>query len=635
MAEKDYAPLSTACVRALGDKIYDKRKAAALEIEKMVKDFAAVSNTTQIKKLLDVLGQEFAMSQNPNCRKGGLIGLAATAIALGKDSSVYLEELTKPILASFSDTDARVRYFACEALYNIVKVSRGHILPFFNDIFQALSKLAADPDQNVRNGAELMDRLVKDIVTETSLFDLESFVPLLRERVYTKNPHARQFVVAWIGVLDAVPDIDMMLYLPEFLDGLFQMLSDPNQEIKKTCETVLGEFLHNIIRNPHKADFPAMTNILVTHALDSDPLLQLTALIWLKEFISLSSRTMLPFTSGILTAVLPSLSNDQGVSNRNIQETAKAMNSSMMKLVTVEDDAEDNTGLDTGSLVGVLMKFLNGSSGPTQLAVLNWIQHLLSVIPRKTFRHMEEIFPELLKVLSNATEEVTLLTLDILAEVSSSDIGQKKENIPHKLLNESKEVRDLMGQMSSLSPYFLYFMAALLASLRKDGHLLIDRGSLIIRRLCILLQAENVYRCMSVILLQEKNAQFATKMVQLLNDILLTSTELFQLRSQLRILRTKANLRLQLLEETDAGRHLVSALYGLLMLLPQTEAFHALRRRLECIPRPHGPSRLDMLEKTEASMKEIPFDSLLQHFLDVQGKQQAQRLLYSSSPLQN
>jgi len=32
--ERDYAPLSTACVRALNDKMYDKRKAAALEIEK-------------------------------------------------------------------------------------------------------------------------------------------------------------------------------------------------------------------------------------------------------------------------------------------------------------------------------------------------------------------------------------------------------------------------------------------------------------------------------------------------------------------------------------------------------------------------------------------------------------------------
>lgn len=34
MTDKDFAPLSTACVRALNDKIYDKRKAAALEIEK-------------------------------------------------------------------------------------------------------------------------------------------------------------------------------------------------------------------------------------------------------------------------------------------------------------------------------------------------------------------------------------------------------------------------------------------------------------------------------------------------------------------------------------------------------------------------------------------------------------------------
>ena len=81
--------------------MYEKRKAAALEIEKMVKDFVSVGNTSQIKKLLkvpqqiqllenqnskkilfslglsmmQVLGSEFAISQNPHMRKGGLIGL--------------------------------------------------------------------------------------------------------------------------------------------------------------------------------------------------------------------------------------------------------------------------------------------------------------------------------------------------------------------------------------------------------------------------------------------------------------------------------------------------------------------------------------------------------------------------------
>ena len=37
MADKEFAPLSTACARALNDRIYEKRKTAALEIEKMVK----------------------------------------------------------------------------------------------------------------------------------------------------------------------------------------------------------------------------------------------------------------------------------------------------------------------------------------------------------------------------------------------------------------------------------------------------------------------------------------------------------------------------------------------------------------------------------------------------------------------
>ena len=50
----------------------------------MVKDFAYVGNTVQIRKLLKVLGSEFAISQNPHMRKGGLIGLAAMAIGLGK-----------------------------------------------------------------------------------------------------------------------------------------------------------------------------------------------------------------------------------------------------------------------------------------------------------------------------------------------------------------------------------------------------------------------------------------------------------------------------------------------------------------------------------------------------------------------
>lgn len=127
----------------------------------MVKDFAARNDTIQIKKILRVLGQDFALSQNPHSRKGGLIGLAAVAIALGKDTAQHISDLIMPILACFSDSDAKVRYCACESFYNVVKVARGAVLGYFTNIFNGLSNLASDPDQSVKNGSETLDRLLK------------------------------------------------------------------------------------------------------------------------------------------------------------------------------------------------------------------------------------------------------------------------------------------------------------------------------------------------------------------------------------------------------------------------------------------------------------------------------------------
>ncbi len=43
------------------------------------------------------------------------------------------------------------------------------------------------------------------------------------------------------------------------------------------------------------------------------------------------------------------------------------------------------------------------------------------------------------------------------------------------------------------------------------------------------------------------------------------------------------DLRLQLLD-TDRNYYLLKALYGLLMLLPQSAAFTLLRNRLDCVP---------------------------------------------------
>lgn len=121
-------------------------------------------------------------------------------------------------------------------MYNIAKVAKGEILLYFNEIFDALSKLSSDTEPSVKNGAELLDRLIKDIVSEKATsyisvlhscspinsskalnidssapliveepkksiaFSLEKFIPMLSERIYVINPFTRMFLVSWITV---------------------------------------------------------------------------------------------------------------------------------------------------------------------------------------------------------------------------------------------------------------------------------------------------------------------------------------------------------------------------------------------------------------------------------------------------
>lgn len=58
-----------------------------------------------------------------------------------------------------------------------------------------------------------------DYILFSLSFSIEEFIPLLRERMNVLNPYVRQFLVGWITVLDSVPDIDMLGFLPDFLDG--------------------------------------------------------------------------------------------------------------------------------------------------------------------------------------------------------------------------------------------------------------------------------------------------------------------------------------------------------------------------------------------------------------------------------
>ncbi len=76
-------------------------------------------------------------------------------------------------------------------MYNLAKVSKGSILAWFNEIFDALTKLAVDVELSVKNGSELLDRLMKDIVSERSSYCHPDF-KVYQEEGMKKKPSSQE-----------------------------------------------------------------------------------------------------------------------------------------------------------------------------------------------------------------------------------------------------------------------------------------------------------------------------------------------------------------------------------------------------------------------------------------------------------
>ncbi|KAI8391317.1 vacuolar protein 14 C-terminal Fig4p binding-domain-containing protein [Radiomyces spectabilis] len=757
---------SAPLVRGLTDKIYDRRKAAALEIERLVRENNKAPE--RITAIINALVQDFVYSNNSNARYGGLIGLAASAIALGPGVAEYLDIIVPPILSCFNNQDQKVRYYACESMYNIAKVAKGEVLRFFNSIFDALCKLSADSELTVKNGAELLDRLIKDVVSElsttyvsphqpplnppeteeqllvpTSLprntaFSLPRFIPLLSQRIYVRNSSARQYLVQWIGTLDSIPDLELVSFLPEFLDGLIQFLSDASEDVRVATSVLLADFLQEIRQaaavreqqqqlnfrrflktkatteaqeesetpseeQPHpkltsdkmvtdddpEADvestasiqpeddlgsdndghgkgnympgqgvivkYDRIVEILVPHLSSSEEDIQRTALQWINEFIAIAKDVIIKYTPEIINAVLPSLAHPVDAIrmfalevNQNLQNLVfESSNTypepmasvsdpsgrpSQMKLPPnvspsvlarsyrsnlTESNNEDPFDYQT-TVANLRLQFLNEHE-ETRVASLDWLLMLHKKAPNKILASDDGTFPALLKTLSDPSEEVVRRDLQLLAQISS-----------HSDHN-----------------YFRSFMMNLLLLFSTDRRLLETRGSLIIRQLGMSLDPERIYCTIADILENDEDLEFASIMVQNLNIILITSSELADLRKRLRNLDHKDGQRLfitlykswchnavatfslcllaqayehaatmlqvfaelditvnmliqidklvQLLEspvftylrlqllEPDRYPHLFKCLYGILMLLPQSSAFSTLRNRLSSV----------------------------------------------------
>lgn len=186
----------------------------------------------------------------------------------------------------------------------------------------------------------------------------------------------------------------------------------------------------------------------------------------------------------------------------------------MLELVSSKNNRAALAKLDLESVMGVLKMYLVHNSVHTKVNALRWIHHLFSEVEVEMSNHASNLFPVLLNILNDASDEVVLEGLAVIADIVKSTKDKEMD------FNQIK---------------YREFLESLLKLFKEDKDFLENRGTLIIKQLCALLNAEFIYRTLAEILSQDsENVKFTSIMVRKLNNIMFTSSELFELRTTLR-----------------------------------------------------------------------------------------------------
>ncbi|CCE42959.1 uncharacterized protein CPAR2_206010 [Candida parapsilosis] len=301
--------LDPSIIKDLSNHIYEKRKATAFQIESITKSALSRNDSQTIYRIIHELTTMTMTSGSNSAKMGAITALGSVSVAVGSFAIAYfLDDIIRPIFATFRDTDARVRYYACESLYNVAKIARGEILLYINEIFDVLCILVSDAESSVKNAADILDRLVKDIISAKATsyvsilqqqqsqsqsqsqkkntqnlqgqlahngelayedllksqgsdeivqsnnpqdpakaFSLPKFMPTLLERMYTVDPFTKKFLLSWLELFDDIPNLELISFLPSFLKPLVRFIfNNAPSDIKLETQNLLNVFLKEI-----------------------------------------------------------------------------------------------------------------------------------------------------------------------------------------------------------------------------------------------------------------------------------------------------------------------------------------------------------------------------------------------------
>jgi hypothetical protein len=119
-------------------------------------------------------------------------------------------------------------------------------------------------------------------------FNLQEFFQKIIQKIGTNHIGVKIFIVSWITFMDTIPEIRIFNVLPDFLPGLFSMLSERQKELNTASEKCLKEFLRELTNQFESLTYDIeykILEILIDQCKLNHDSTKLTAFEWIHTFL--------------------------------------------------------------------------------------------------------------------------------------------------------------------------------------------------------------------------------------------------------------------------------------------------------------------------------------------------------------
>lgn len=237
----------------------------------------------------------------------------------------------------------------------------------------------------------------KSIGSPPTAFSLSRFIPLLKERIMVINPFTRMFLVQWITLLDSIPDLELVSYLPSVLAGLFRFLNDASQDVVVSTQHVLERFLGEI-----KEIARVKREIAINREISN-------------QSSRIPSRPRSKDAETPIPADIPEAVGDEDrppspKSAQRSEEDNRSVSDNAVSNTLAEDDSEFIPGqdvfVDHPKIIEVLIGFVQDQSEYVQVTALRWIDGFFEISPDDLLPHISVLLNQVLPVLSSESSQV-------------------------------------------------------------------------------------------------------------------------------------------------------------------------------------------------------------------------------------